>query len=287
MFKEYYRLAKPGIVYGNTFTTIAAFLFASGWHFTSALVVIFIATVIGIAFVIGSACVLNNYLDRDLDAHMERTKKRALVTGSISARSACIYSALLGILGFYLLYFWVNALTAEVALFGFVTYVVVYGFAKRVSPWGALVGSVPGAVSIVVGYTAVMATLDATALVLFFILVAWQMPHFYAIALYRIDEYKKAGIPVFPAVHGIAVTKLHILIFTVLYVCAAVSLVVIGQAGYSYFVCVFAFGLLWLWRAIEGLTSDADPTWAKGFFFLSLVVLMSFCIALAVSPLLP
>src|ERR1700690_3354562 len=111
MLKKYYQLAKPGIVYGNVFTTIAAFLFASRWHFT---LLLFAATVIGIALVIASACVFNNYRDRDIDRKMIRTKDRALVSGAISVKSALAYGAVLGCCGAVLLLVCVNILTAAV-----------------------------------------------------------------------------------------------------------------------------------------------------------------------------
>src|SRR5579872_2970145 len=183
--RDYYKLTKPGIVYGNVFTTIAAFLFAIRWRFESfQSIELFLATVFGISFVIGSACVFNNYLDRDIDKRMERTQKRALVTGAISTRSALMYGTILGLVGFILLGVFVNVLTALIALVGFIFYVILYGIAKRGSHWGAVVGSVSGAVPIVVGYTAVTNQLDLTALILFLVLVFWQMPHFYAIAIY-------------------------------------------------------------------------------------------------------
>lgn len=287
MVKACYQLAKPGIVYGNTFTTIAAFLFACRWQFTFPIAVLMLATVVGIALVIASACVLNNYLDRDMDRKMERTNNRALVTGVISNPHALVFGTVLGLIGFGLLCTYVNVLTAGVALFGYVSYVVIYGAAKRITHWAGLIGSVPGAVSIVVGYTAVTGKLDVIALLLFLILVAWQMPHFYAIALYRLEEYKNADVPVFPAMRGIRETKMHIIAFALLYVLATASLFWSGRVGYVYLVSVLAFGLSWLWRSSKGFKATNDALWAKKLFLFSLIVLVSFCITLGFSPLLP
>lgn len=298
MIKEYYKLAKPGIIYGNLLTAVASFLFAVGMqahgihsgHFDFRWT-LFLATAFGISFVIGSACVFNNYLDRDIDRKMKRTSTRALVTGKISVRNALIYGTILGILGLVLLFLYVNILTSLIALFGFFSYVVLYGIAKRGSEWGALVGTLPGAVPIVVGYTAVVNHLDLLALILFLVLACWQMPHFYAIAIYRLDEYREAGIPVFPAKRGMRTTKIHILFFVIAYLLATLSLWILGFAGYVYLASILIFGAIWLWRAVQGFKvradSTADTKWAKKLFLFSLIVLVSFCVTLAIAPLLP
>ena len=288
--KEYYRLAKPGIVYGNIFTTIAAFLFATHGHYSVALILPAVGTFMGLSLVIASASVFNNYFDRFIDAKMERTQKRALVTGSISIKNALAYGAILGIVGFALLLWLVNVLSACVALVGFVSYVFVYTFAKRKTSWGALIGTVPGAVPIVVGYTAVINHLDLPALILFLVLVFWQMPHFYAIALRRQNEYAKAGIPVFPSIHGIRKTKVHILFYIFAYVLTTFSLWLLGFAGYSYLISILVFGFLWLWRARTGFESqntETDAVWAKKLFLFSLIVLVTFSLTIAVAPFLP
>ncbi|HEX7651242.1 MAG TPA: heme o synthase [Candidatus Paceibacterota bacterium] len=284
MLKDYYRLTKPGIVYGNAFTTLAAFLYASGWHASAAL---FCATLAGSMLVVASACVFNNYLDRGIDAKMERTKNRPLVTGAISGANAIAYGSALGIIGVALLSIYANPLTAAIALFGFLSYVFAYGWAKRASYWGTVVGSIPGAVPVVVGYTAVTGRIDAAAATLFFILVFWQMPHFYAIATYRLDEYAAAGIPVLPARKGIRAAKIHILLYIIAYLAAASALTALGYAGYAYLAAVLLIGLMWLWRAGKGFRAPDDAAWARGVFRFSLIVLVTFSAALSVASLLP
>jgi len=282
--RNYYRLTKPGIVYGNAFTTLAAFLYASRWHGSLAL---FFATLIGIGLVVASACVFNNVLDRGIDERMARTKERPLVTGAIRVPAALAYGAVLGILGLALLYIYANPLTAALALFGHLSYVLVYGWAKRASPWGTVVGSVPGAIPIVVGYTAVTGRLDVVALLLFLILVLWQMPHFYAIAMYRLDDYVAAGIPVLPARSGMRATKAHLLCYIIAYLVAVSAFMVLGHAGWAYLVIALGTGLAWAWRALAGWKAPDDARWAKGVFFYSLIVLVAFSLALAFAPLLP
>lgn len=282
--RAYYRLAKPGIIYGNTMTTVAAFLFASRWHLD---ITLFLATIVGIAGVIGSACVFNNYLDSDIDARMERTKNRALVRGDISGSAALSYATILGVVGFGLLFFFVNTLTAEVAFVGFIVYVLFYTYSKRYSPLGTLVGSISGATPIVVGYTAVSDRLDSAALILFLILVTWQMPHFYAIAIRRLEEYRAAGIPVRPLVSGIFVTKIQICTYIVLYTATVAALTLLGYTHNVYLAVVLVFGAFWFYFGIQGFWTKDDTTWARKLFLFSLVVLLSFSAALAFSPLLP
>jgi heme o synthase len=284
MIKTYYQLAKPGIVYGNTFTALAAFLFASGWHIYLPL---FLAAIVGVALVIASACVFNNYLDRSIDRKMARTQNRALAAGTISTSSALVYASALGVIGFGLLGFFVNALTAFVALAGFIFYVWIYGAAKRTTSWSTVVGSVSGAMPITVGYTAVVGRLDLGALLLFLILVLWQMPHFYAIAIYRLDEYKAALLPVLPAQKGILRTKISIVCYTLVFTVAASLLTFYGYTGYVYLMAILVIGFVWFWIAVKGFSTSDDVRWARGVFRFSLVALVVFSVALACSPLLP
>ena len=292
MLKKYYKLAKPGIVYGNIITTIAAFFFATRWHIHSSdiwiAVLIFVATIVGLGLVIASACVFNNYLDRNIDKKMSRTEGRALVTGEISVKSALMYGTVLGVVGLLILALFVNYLSALLALLGFVFYVIVYGYAKRASYWGTIVGSISGAIPIVVGYTAVTGHLDMQALILFLILAFWQMPHFYAISMYRLDEYKSAGIPVLPAQKGMRTTKLNIVGFIIAFILAEVSLWYFGFAGWFYLVSVLIFGVAWLWKGLQGFRKGIDEEkWARKTFFYSLIVLLAFCVTIALAPLLP
>jgi protoheme IX farnesyltransferase len=284
MLKKYYQLTKPGIVYGNVFTTLASFLFASRWHFSS---VLFFATLLGIAFVIASACVFNNYIDRDIDSKMARTKNRTFVLGTIDIRIALIYATLLLLAGVSLLYFYVNALTALVTAAGFIFYVFLYGFAKRTSHWGTEVGSVSGAVPILVGYTAISNHLDAPALILFLTLAFWQMPHFYAIAMYRLDDYRGAGIPVLPAVKGIRATKVYVVLYIIAFFIAASMLTVFSHAGYLHLSIVSLISIVWLYRGLQGFKASDDTKWARKLFFLSLVVLVVFSVSLSLASILP
>lgn len=284
MLKTYYSLAKPGIVYGNLLTTLAAFLFASRWQFN---ILSLLATLIGMGLVIASACVFNNYMDRKLDAKMERTKDRAIPSGAVSGRAALTYATALGVLGFGTLIIFVNVLTAAVGLFGFVMYLGPYGLSKRASHWGTVVGSFSGAAPLVAGYTAVADRLDLAALILFLILALWQMPHFYAIAMYRAREYEAAGVPVLPLRKGEQATMRYIIAYIAAFTVAAALLTAAGYAGWTYCVGMLVCGFGWLLLAIRNLHMEDKEKWAKRVFRVSLIVLLAFSALLSVASVLP
>lgn len=283
--KLYYSLTKPGVTYGNAITAVAGFLFAAG---TEIEVVRFLGLTVGITLVIASACVINNFLDQDIDALMERTKTRALVEGKVPGRAAVVFSILLGIIGVGLLYAFTNTLTAWIAIFGWVAYVVLYGMlAKRLSIHGTLVGSISGAVPILAGYTAVTGRVDLGGILLFTVLFLWQMPEFYSIAVYRRAEYAKAKVPVMSVVKGIKNTKMQILVYTIFFVVATLLLSFYGYTGYVYTIVMVLLGIRWIWIGVEGQRTTDDNAWAKRMFKFSLVVLLVFSGLISVEVLLP
>lgn len=277
-FGAYYRLAKPGIVYGNAIAAIAGFLLASAGQ---PYLLTFMGMLVGVSLVMASACVFNNYLDRDIDDLMARTKGRAIVTGEISVRNALVFGTALGLAGLVLLVTLTNPLAATVALFGHVAYVILYGVAKRKTVHGTLIGSISGAVPPVVGYVAVTNQIDLVALLLFTVLVFWQMPHFYAIAIFRLRDYQRANIPVLPAVKGIVRTKLEIMYYIVGFIVATSLLTVMGYAGFTYAAVMFLLGLRWLQIVARGATVVDDALWARQVFKFSLWVLLGFCIMIS------
>lgn len=272
-------LTKPGIIMGNIITTAGGFALASKGHFDIAL---FLATMLGLAFVIASAGVINNYIDRAYDAKMARTKDRPLAKGTFPPIRALIFAAILGIIGIVWLGVYTNLLTVFVAAFGFFVYLVLYAFMKYRSFYGTLVGSIAGGVPPVVGYCAVSGTFDAGAFILFMILVLWQMPHFFAIAIYRYDDYKSASIPVLPVARGMYVTKLHMFLYIIAFMLAAAMLPIAGYTGYGFAVLTTVLGLIWLAMCLNGFrnTPSHDHKWAKQMFVYSLVVIMALCVTI-------
>ncbi len=276
-------LTKPGIIYGNLLTATGGFLLASRGHISFSLL---LATLTGVSLVIASACVFNNYIDRDIDKKMARTKHRALVIGTVSARSAMVYASLLGLTGFFVLGRYTNWLTVGLGLMAMFTYVILYGIAKRSSVHGTVVGSIAGALPPVAGYTAVANRLDAGALLLFVILVCWQMPHFYAIAMYRLKDYKSAGLPVLPVKKGILTTKIQIVLYVVAFIAATLSLSLLGYTGYVYSAVMGVIGLVWLWKGLQGFKATDDKRWARKMFLFSLIAITAFSLMLSINSLL-
>ncbi len=282
--KNYYQLAKPGIIYGNALTAIGGFLLASKGHVRPSL---FFGMLAGTCLVIGSACVYNNYLDRSIDTKMARTKKRALVTGLISGRNALIYATFLGIVGFSLLIALTNVLTVLIGLIGFIFYVVIYGIGKRKSVHGTIIGTIPGAAPIVAGYCAVTGRLDLGAAILFFIMVFWQMPHFYGIALARLEDYTAAGIPLLPVKRGAEVTKRQMMLYIFGFILSTTALSFFGYTGYIFAIIMGLMGLYWLIRGAKEYNKFSNELWGRKMFLRSLVALLLFSFLLSISVVLP
>jgi len=278
MIKAYYLVTKPGIIMGNVVTTAAGFILASRGHIEW---MVFLAALVGVILVVASACVFNNYLDREMDKKMERTKNRALVTGLISGRNALFFAAVLGIAGVAFLYFLTNTLTAVLAVIGFLTYVILYGVCKYKTVYGTIIGSISGALPPVIGYAAASGHLDLAAFILFMIVVFWQMPHFFAIAMYRFDDYFAALIPVLPVAKGIYVTKIHMILYTIAFILTTSLLTLFGYTGYAYLVVATLLGTTWLWICTQGFKAADDKLWARKVFIYSLVVITGLCGALA------
>ncbi len=278
MIKTYALLTKPGILMGNAITTASGFILASRGHFDPFL---FFATLIGLGGVIASACVFNNIIDRLADAKMERTKNRPLVQGLIRQRQALFFAVIQGVLGAGILAAYTNPIAFGVALAGFFIYVVIYSFLKYHSTWGTIVGSAAGATPPVVGYCAAGGELDGGALLLFAILVLWQMPHFYAIAIYRYKDYAAASIPILPIEKGPFAAKVYMTGYIAAFIVAVLLLAEMGYSGSLYEGVALVLGLAWLLLSIKGFLTRDDIVWGKQMFAFSLVVITLLCSAMA------
>lgn len=283
LIRTYYELAKPERTFANVITAVAGFLFASEWDIDWQLFILFI---IGTTLVIASACVLNNYIDRDLDQKMDRTKKRALPSGRVSGRASIVYAVILGGAGFWALSY-TNWLTVAILAAAYFSYVAVYGIAKRHTVYSTLIGTIPGGASLVAGYTAVTGTLDEAAAILFVIMLSWQMVHFYAIGIYRLKDYAAAKLPVLPAKAGIGRTKKHMFFYLIVFLFSTSQLKWAGYTGYIYLVAASLIGGFWLYKLIDGWSTKDSNAWARGIFKSSLIVLLVMCLLLALGPVLP
>jgi protoheme IX farnesyltransferase len=285
MLKEYYRLTKPGIIYGNLLTAIGGFLLASRGHIDWLL---FICVALGTSLIIASACVFNNYRDIDIDTKMARTKKRALPSALIEEEYALIYGAILGILGITILIIGTNRLTVLTGILGFVSYVWWYTSLKRKTVHATLVGSIPGATSILAGYVAVTDHLDLGAILLFVVMVIWQMPHFYAISIFRRKDYADAGVPVMSVARGIPATITQIFWYAVAFAISVALLALYGYASFSFFVVMTAVSLYWIWIGFKGFRKKTDNVrWARQMFGTSLIVLLALSFMLSIDTWLP
>ncbi|SOC54775.1 protoheme IX farnesyltransferase [Chromohalobacter canadensis] len=280
MLKPYVSITKPGIIFGNLISVAGGFFLASQGSVDGML---FLATVIGIALVIASGCVFNNYIDRDIDRLMERTQGRVTVQGLISPGITLAYGSVLGIAGFLILALGTNALATLFALLGFFVYVGLYSlYLKRHSVYGTLVGSLSGAAPPVVGYCAVSGQFDLGALTLLLIFCLWQMPHSYAIAIFRYQDYRAASIPVLPVTHGVRAAKHHIFWYILAFLGATLMLTLGGYAGYGYFAVAAAMGLYWLVMALRGYRTGDDRVWAKKVFIFSIFTITALSIMMSI-----
>ena len=277
MLKKYLFLTKPGILFGNFVTTLGGFFLAAQGSVDFLLLLI---TLIGTTLVVASGCVINNVIDQDIDQKMQRTKNRAMVTKTISPAIALAYAAVLNVIGFAILWFWVNAYAFLFAVLGFVVYVLFYSlWTKRTTIHQTVIGSISGASPPVIGYTAVSHEFDMAALLIFIGYALWQMPHSWAIAIYRFDDYKNAGIPILPVARSILRTKIESLIYVVLFTIAMNALFVYGYANWLYLVILNALCIYWFYIGVLGFKAENDQLWAKRFFLFSviLITVISIC----------
>ncbi|CNI25946.1 protoheme IX farnesyltransferase [Yersinia frederiksenii] len=280
MIKQYLQVTKPGIIFGNLISVVGGFLLASKGVIDYPL---FLATLFGVSLVVASGCVFNNYIDRDIDRIMERTKNRVLVKGLIDPKVSLIYASVLGIAGMLLLYVAANPLAMMLAVIGFVIYVGVYSlYMKRKSVYGTLIGSLSGAAPPVIGYCAVTGQFDMGALILLLIFSLWQMPHSYAIAIFRFKDYQAANIPVLPVIKGISVTKNHITLYILAFMVATLMLTLSGYAGYKYLVVAAAGSAWWLGMALRGYKATNDIVWARKLFVFSIIAITSLSVMMSV-----
>jgi protoheme IX farnesyltransferase len=213
-WRRYLALTKPKVVALITFTAIVGTLLASpGLPPAGPLV----WGNLGIALAAACAATLNHILDRRIDEQMSRTRARPLPTGQLSERQALVFAALLGVSAMAMLAFLVNLLTAALTFLSLIGYAVIYTvWLKRATSQNIVIGGAAGAAPPVLGWTAVTGSVDPNALLLFLIIFVWTPPHFWALAIARRDDYARAGIPMLPVTHGVAYTRLQVLLYTVL-----------------------------------------------------------------------
>jgi len=274
MLKRYISITKPGIIVGNLISVAAGFFLAAKTEPAS--FVLLAVTLLGVGLVIASGCVVNNIFDRDIDQKMARTQQRDLVKGTINIDVAFVYALALLFSGTVLLYQLANPLAAVVVLLGYVFYVFFYTmWYKRTSVYGTLVGSLSGAVPPLVGYLAVTNYISLEAMLLFTMFCLWQMPHSYAIAMFRMKDYRDANIPVLPLQAGIYKAQRHMKAYVVAFGLVSLALFLLGTAGYEYLAVSALVCLMWTRVTFRPIDERNYVHWSKSVFKVSLLVVMS------------
>lgn len=261
---EYVQLMKPGILTLLLVTTLGAMLIAGNGIPSFGLVLI---TILGGTLTAGGANVFNCYIDRDIDAKMNRTKQRATASGRMKPRTALIFGITITLAGVLLLGFFANWLAAGLALIGNLYYVFIYTlWLKRTTPHNIVVGGAAGAIPPLVGWAAVTGTLAPGAWILFAIIFYWTPPHFWALALLKQGEYGRVGVPMLPVVSGEQETRKQIFLYTVLLTAVTLLLVPFGMS-WIYLVGALALCAYFLFLAWRLLTDPSKELARKTFFY--------------------
>ena len=279
--KDFLSLIKIGIVNSNLITTFTGMwlaLVVTNQHFLQSLDTV-ILTLLGSALIIAGSCSINNYIDRDIDPNMSRTKSRPTVTGKMSGAKVLTIGFSFITVGTILLFF--TSITAGViGIIGIFSYVVLYSmWSKRLYVSNTIVGSISGAVPPLIGWAAVDPNLDIMAWVLFLMMFIWQPPHFYALAMKRCEEYRAANIPMLPVVKGFEVTKRHIVFWVA---CLLPLPFFLMPLGIAFVILATAFNIGWLVMGIAGFKMKDDLKWAKLMFVYSLNYLTILFVAMVI-----
>ncbi len=284
LWRRYLELTKPKVVALITFTAIVGTLLASpGVPPLDAL----LWGNAGIALAAACAATLNHVLDRRIDEQMARTRSRPLPSGALSERRALAFAALLGVTSMALLAFLVNLLTAVLTFASLIGYAVIYTvWLKRATSQNIVIGGAAGAAPPVLGWAAVTNSVDPNALLLFLIIFVWTPPHFWALAIARRDEYAQAGIPMLPVTHGLAYTRLQVLLYTVLLTVVTLMPFLTGMSGLLYLAVALLLNARFLYHALALKISAREELPMRVFRF-SVTYLMWLFAALLVDHYLP
>ncbi len=279
--KDFLALIKIGIVNSNLITVFTGMWLAfefNDLHFLTQLDTVFY-TLLGSSLIIAGSASLNNFIDRDIDPLMERTKTRPTVTGKISFPKVMSIGLAFIVIGTLLL-FLTTAMAGIIGLIGVFSYVVLYSaWSKRRHVSNTIVGSISGAVPPLIGWAAVDPNLHMIAWMLFLVMFIWQPPHFYALAMKRCEEYRAANIPMLPVVKGFSTTKRHMIIW----IAALLPLpFFMGELGNAFVALATVLNIGWLALGLSGYKIKDDLKWAKLMFVYSLQYLTIMFVAMVI-----
>lgn len=270
-WRDFYEMCKPRVVMLMILTSLVGmFLAVPGMVPIDVL----IFGNLGIALVAGSGAVVNHLIDYKVDSLMKRTHNRPIPQGRVDPKQAAMFAAAIGIAGMLILLFLVNPLCAWLTLASFVGYAFIYtGYLKRATPQNIVIGGLSGAMPPLLGWAAVTGTIEPGALILVLIIFAWTPPHFWALAIHRKEEYAKTGIPMLPVTHGEHITKIHIILYTVIMFLITLLPYLTGMSGPIYLLAAVVLGIGFLvWSFL--LMFKPKPSTAMDTFRYSIVYLM-------------
>lgn len=265
---------------GNLIAALSTYFLASRGDLSH---ITLLAVFFGTAFIVASGCVFNNVIDMDIDHKMARTRNRPLVQNVISRRAALIFATILLALGVVALCVLESYWALAFGLLGFTVYVGAYSlWGKRETVHGTLIGSISGACPPAMGYVAVMGYPDAVLLCIFLLYCIWQMPHSYAIAIFRHDDYQASNIPVLPVVKGFNEARVQMIVYIALFLVVGTSLYWLKAVSLMYLVGFLAVSVYWLMLAIKQPVNDEQVVWGRRLFGVSILVIMLFSMLISI-----
>ena len=265
LFRSYYLLCKPNVVYMMLICALVGMLLAE--DSVSSISTIMVA-LLGIALCSGSAAAINQVIDRNADAAMTRTDQRPLPQGELSVFHASSFAFVIGVLGAFILYLYINTLTMVLTLASLIGYAFIYTvYLKRATPQNIVIGGLAGAAPPLLGWASISNTIDPYALLLVLIIFVWTPPHFWALAIYRKEEYAKESIPMLPVTHGVAFTKLQIVLYTIILFIVSVLPYIVLMSGFVYLISAVVLSTTFMYYSIKLYFSNDDAVAMKTFNF--------------------
>ena len=265
LLKSYYQLCKPNVVYMMLVCAFVGMLLAE--ESVGSFGYLFVALT-GIALCSASAAAINQVIDRNTDASMTRTDQRPLPKGELSATHASVFAFVIGVIGALILYFYVNTLTMILTIASLIGYAFIYTiYLKRATPQNIVIGGLAGAAPPLLGWSSITNTIDPYALLLVLIIFVWTPPHFWALAIYRKDEYAKESIPMLPVTHGIVFTKLQIVLYTIILFIVSLLPYVVLMSGLIYLYSALILSSMFLYSSVKLYYSSDDEDAMKTFQF--------------------
>jgi len=265
LLKSYYQLCKPNVVYMMLICAFVGMLLAE--ESVRSFSYLFIALT-GIALCSASAAAINQVIDRNTDASMTRTDQRPLPQGELSATHASLFAFVIGVIGALILYLYVNTLTMMLTIASLIGYAFIYTiYLKRATPQNIVIGGLAGAAPPLLGWASITNTIDPYALLLVLIIFVWTPPHFWALAIYRKDEYAKESIPMLPVTHGVVFTKLQIVLYTIILFIVSLLPYVVLMSGLIYLYSALILSSMFLYSSVKLYYSSDDEDAMKTFQF--------------------